>query len=62
MAIVSHRAAAADRAFDAVKRFYKNWTVVNDIDDLVKVCLSELDRLLRKGKDDSRKRRGKAKA
>jgi cobalamin biosynthesis protein CobT len=35
---------------DAVKRYYKNYVVVNDIKDLPTVCLNELDALLRKGK------------
>lgn len=35
---------------DAVKRFYKNCVQVNDLNDLPKTCLMELDALLRKGK------------
>lgn len=36
---------------DAVKRFYKNYVVVNKLDELPSVCLNELDALLRKGKN-----------
>jgi cobalamin biosynthesis protein CobT len=35
---------------DAVKRFYKNYVVVNRLEDLPTVCLGELDALLRQGK------------
>lgn len=35
---------------DAVKRYYKNYVVVNNISELPVVCLNELDALLRKGK------------
>ncbi len=35
---------------DAVKRYYKNCVQVNDISDLPKTCLVELDQLIRKGK------------
>lgn len=35
---------------DAVKNFYSNYVVVNSIQDLPSVCLSNLDALLRKGK------------
>jgi cobalamin biosynthesis protein CobT len=35
---------------DAVKQYYKNYVVVNNLDDLPGVCLNELDALLRKGK------------
>jgi cobalamin biosynthesis protein CobT len=35
---------------DAVKRFYSNCVQVNDLNDLPKTCLMELDALLRKGK------------
>jgi cobalamin biosynthesis protein CobT len=40
----------------AVKKFYKNTFVVNNLKDLPTVCLSELDRLLRQGKRESDKK------
>lgn len=35
---------------DAVKRFYSNCVQINQLEDLPKACLSELDALIRKGK------------
>lgn len=35
---------------DAVKSYYKNCVQVNDLEDLPKTCLHELDQLIRKGK------------
>jgi cobalamin biosynthesis protein CobT len=35
---------------DAVKRLYSNCVQINELEDLPKVCLSELDALIRKGK------------
>jgi cobalamin biosynthesis protein CobT len=35
---------------DAVKNFYSNYIVVNDVNDLPTLCLGQLDDLLRKGK------------
>lgn len=34
---------------DAVRHYYKNWTIINELDDLVKEPLIKLDGLLRKG-------------
>jgi cobalamin biosynthesis protein CobT len=38
---------------DAVKRYYTNYVVVNDLKDLPSICLGQLDDLLRKGKNIS---------